>query len=957
MKKKLVSMMMVCGLALAIFAKVRTEDPQMSEVTAEEEIREPEEVIRKEADLQTIINDEKTISIDVKRYDVEENEASYDEETLAIIDDLKNAVDNPDEIDQEILDQEDGEYKLNERSKDEDVQLSQAGGVRLIEANAETGILRPLLNEYKTVGNKNLIHETHLSKCKKLYGIDVSRHQVKINWSKVKGAGVTFAIIRVGYRGKDAGKLVLDEQFYNNIEGAHSVGIKIGIYFFSQDMNTTEAKASANYVLNIINPYRSYITYPVFYDMEGEEDDSFRISKANFTKAERTKVWCTFCDTIKAAGYTPGVYASFSRFYEFDVVRNRKGPFPVDSKDSGSLDTTLFEQKGYYIWVARYFDRTGTSRKYNMWQYSENGTVSGISGDKVDLDVAYIPVKPGQVTGLKQTASTEDSITFEWKRVDLADGYYYRVTDKAGTVLAAGKTADTSLTLTKLNKSGNALLQAGSTYQIAVRAYYDAAYTLDGTNLYGKYSEVLTATTRPAQVQNLSSALENIKSDRLTLSWSKVTGAKGYQIRLWDASKSAYVTLQETTATTVTLTGLKPQTRYVYRVRAYNYINGKTKTVGLSSEKCTTFTKPDTIKQFRVLSNSATAVKLSWSAQSVDAYQLLAYRGSTLEQKIIIDKTQTQAVVKGLKSGTEYTFKIRGYFVPAGESARWYAVCAVAKMTTKPAQPVKLTETSATTGKITLGWEKITGATQYQIAVYDTKTAKYKTLAYTTKTAYTVTGLKSNKRYRYKVRAYKTYNGTRYYGAYSAEYVAATKAAKLQNLQVTDRTDHSLTLTWSKVSGAQGYQVLVYDKKDVLVFKTFVKTTGYTVENLNPAYEYHFKVRAYKNATDKKVYGACCDLLKSITKPTKVTGLEATVEGQHLTLTWTKTARASGYRIYQYDPNAKKSTLIATTADPTFTIDRLQSGKEYHYRVAAYRTFAKKNYIGSASSIVSVTVE
>ena len=92
MKKKLVSMMMVCGLALAIFAKVRTEDPQMSEVTAEEEIREPEEVIRKEADLQTIINDEKTISIDVKRYDVEENEASYDEETLAIIEDLKNAV-------------------------------------------------------------------------------------------------------------------------------------------------------------------------------------------------------------------------------------------------------------------------------------------------------------------------------------------------------------------------------------------------------------------------------------------------------------------------------------------------------------------------------------------------------------------------------------------------------------------------------------------------------------------------------------------------------------------------------------------------------------------------------------------------------------------------------------------------------------------------------------------------
>lgn len=955
MKKKLVSMMMVCGLALAIFAKVRTEDPQMSEVTAEEEIREPEEVVRKEADLQTIINDEKTISIDVKRYDVEENEASYDEETLAIIDDLKNAVETPEEIEKAMQESDDVERTLRAQRESE-AQMSETGGIRLIQAEVPEEMMRPLRTEYTTIANKNLIHESQTQKCKRVYGVDVSHWQERVNWTKAKAAGVQFAIIKVGGRSGSDGRLYYDSEYYHNIEGAHEAGIKIGIYFFSQDMNTTEAKASANYVINKIEPYRSFITYPVFYDMEKENDSKYRISKANFTKAERTKVWCTFCDTIKAAGYTPGTYSSYSSYYDYSA-KDKNGPFPIDSKDGARVDTTLFEQKGYYIWLARYFDRTGTSRKYNMWQYSEHGTVSGISGNDVDLDVAYIPVKPGQVTGLKQTASTEDSITFGWTKVDLADGYYYRVTDKAGTVLAAGKTTDTSLTLTKLNKSGNALLQAGNTYQIAVRAYYDAAYTLDGTNLYGKYSEVLAATTRPAQVQNLSSALENIKSDRLTLSWSKVTGAKGYQIRLWDASKSAYVTLQETTATTVTLTGLKPQTRYVYRVRAYNYINGKTKTVGLSSEKCTTFTKPDTIKQFRVLSNSATAVKLSWSAQSVDAYQLLVYRGSTLEQKIIIDKTQTQAVVKGLKSGTEYTFKIRGYFVPAGESARWYAVCVAAKMTTKPAQPVKLTETSATTGKITLGWEKITGAMQYQIAVYDTKTAKYKTLAYTTKPAYTITGLKANKRYRYKVRAYKTYNGTRYYGAYSAEYVAATKAAKLQNLQVTARTDHSLTLTWSKVSGAQGYQVLVYDKKDVLVFKTFVKTTGYTVENLNPAYEYHFKVRAYKNATDKKVYGACCDLLKSITKPTKVTGLEATVEGQHLTLTWTKTARTSGYRIYQYDPNAKKSTLIATTAEPTFTIDRLQSGKEYHYRVAAYRTFAKKNYIGSASSIVSVTVE
>jgi len=65
-------------------------------------------------------------------------------------------------------------------------------------------------------------------------GVDVSAFQGKIDWKKVKNSGIEFAIVRLGYRGYESGKLVEDEYAKKNLDGAAEAGLKVGAYFFSQ---------------------------------------------------------------------------------------------------------------------------------------------------------------------------------------------------------------------------------------------------------------------------------------------------------------------------------------------------------------------------------------------------------------------------------------------------------------------------------------------------------------------------------------------------------------------------------------------------------------------------------------------------------------------------------------------------------------------------------------------------
>ena len=193
-----------------------------------------------------------------------------------------------------------------------------------------------------------------------IFGIDVSKWNGKIDWNAVKASGAEYVIIRVGYRGSSLGSLIDDPMFATNITGAKAAGLKVGVYFVTQAVNDVEAVYEASMVLDRIKGYA--LDYPVFLDVEPSGGRGDKIDKAT-----RTAVCVAFCETIRSAGYTAGIYANKTWL-------------------SSKMDASQFGN--YKIWVAHYASVCGYTGRYDMWQYSDKGTVSGISG-KVDMNLRY----------------------------------------------------------------------------------------------------------------------------------------------------------------------------------------------------------------------------------------------------------------------------------------------------------------------------------------------------------------------------------------------------------------------------------------------------------------------------------------------------------------------------------------------------------------------------------------
>lgn len=193
------------------------------------------------------------------------------------------------------------------------------------------------------------------------FGIDISRHNGKIDWNTVKSSGVDYVIIRCGYRGSSSGALITDQNFQSNIKGATAAGLKVGIYVFSQAINEVEAVKEASLAVSLAKGYK--LTYPIFIDTESSGGRADKIDVAT-----RTAVVNAFCQTVQSAGYQAGIYASKSWF---------------ETKLSmGSIGN-------YRIWLAQYAAAPTYSGRYDMWQYSSKGTISGING-KVDLNLSYL---------------------------------------------------------------------------------------------------------------------------------------------------------------------------------------------------------------------------------------------------------------------------------------------------------------------------------------------------------------------------------------------------------------------------------------------------------------------------------------------------------------------------------------------------------------------------------------
>lgn len=206
----------------------------------------------------------------------------------------------------------------------------------------------------------------HYSAAEHSIGIDVSVYQDQIDWQRVREAGVEFAILRIGLRSANEGLLYEDTRFRENYDGAKAVGIRLGVYFFSQAQSEADARQEADFVCQLLQDRT--LELPVFFDWEPVEGG---LLSQNPSLLPLTQCAVAFCRAMEAQGYSAGVY--FNQTYGYRYY------------DLGML-------QDFTLWLAEYNETPGFDHHFDILQYSDNGHVDGISG-KVDLDLWILPEK------------------------------------------------------------------------------------------------------------------------------------------------------------------------------------------------------------------------------------------------------------------------------------------------------------------------------------------------------------------------------------------------------------------------------------------------------------------------------------------------------------------------------------------------------------------------------------
>lgn len=187
-------------------------------------------------------------------------------------------------------------------------------------------------------------------------GIDISKHNGKIDFRKVKAAGIDFVIIRAGYGKSISQKDPMFEEYY---AGAKAAGLDVGAYWYSYAVTIPEGVAEAQCCIDVIKGKK--FEYPIYFDLE--EQRQFDLGRKFCSELVNT-----FCTYLETAGYFAGLYIS-------------RSPLQTHITDHVA--------RRYALWIAEYNAQCKYNGSYGMWQYTSQGKLDGING-AVDLDVCYV---------------------------------------------------------------------------------------------------------------------------------------------------------------------------------------------------------------------------------------------------------------------------------------------------------------------------------------------------------------------------------------------------------------------------------------------------------------------------------------------------------------------------------------------------------------------------------------
>lgn len=486
-----------------------------------------------------------------------------------------------------------------------------------------------------------------------------------------------------------------------------------------------------------------------------------------------------------------------------------------------------------------------------------------------------------------------------------------------------------------------------------------------------------TVSVVPEQVPMESVSVMDYET--LLVSWTPLTGVSGYEILRSTTPNGIYEKIGTVTGAgtdNFADTGVTLGTTYYYKVCAYAG-TGSAKVYGENSVYKSNKTRLSKVELTGVTSQTYQTIKIEWKrtagADGYEIYRASGKNGTYSKIKTITAGSTVSYTDKKVTVGKKYYYKVCAYKKVKGMKV--YGEKSSAKGRKHILGAVAI-QSGVSTGynKITLKWNKITGANGYQIYRASGKNGSYKKIKTITKgstVSYTNTGLQCGAAYYYKIRAYRRVSGKAVVGAFSAPMKIKAIPAAVSLTGVKSTAYNQIKVTWQKSPEADGYRIYraTSKKGTYKAVKTitnaelanYIEDTtkpnvlSYVNSSLKCGTPYFYKVRAYKIVGTARVYGNDSVIKREVPKPNKVKikSIESP-STTALTLKWDKIDGAGGYEIYRSTSKSGGYSLVGSVAgksNVTYTDTKLTCGTGYYYKVRAYASVKGSKVYGSYSSV------
>ncbi len=518
------------------------------------------------------------------------------------------------------------------------------------------------------------------------------------------------------------------------------------------------------------------------------------------------------------------------------------------------------------------------------------------------------------VSNIKARRTADNEITITWDKVSGAAGYKIFVKNGKNSVFnQKAELNETSYVFTEPNP--------GEGYYFAVRPYF----VKDGKRYVGKMSATVYNNEFLLAPTEFTAKLDT--GNVIRLSWKKVYGADEYEVYRSTSKTGTFVKVFTGTGTTFNTENVVPGTTYYFKVKAIN----KSNPAGNSPFSATASVTTSNLEKPKLtITNTDTGFKVTWDKiKGADKYKVYRATSENGSYTVALEVTGTSYNTNNVENGKTYYIKVEAVCTA---NTKANAMSDVAKTTwgTEPEQPDPIDKPvpkagNSVTGKPQLTWEKVDGATKYEIYRSGYKDGTYTKMFTTTATSYTNTSANAGYIYYYKVKAVG--NGT----SATSDPIGVRCLSVKPEVTAGNSSTGKPQLTWEKVPGATKYEIYRSGYKDGTYTKMFTTTaTSYTNTSANAGYIYYYKVKAVGNgtsATSDPIGVRCLSV-----KPEVTAGNSSTGKPQ---LTWEKVPGATKYEIYRSGYSNGTYTKMFTTTNTSYTNTSAKEGYTYFYKVKA----------------------